>query len=444
MVLDGLKRLIGIGKVAGARRYDAASGTKRAGAIGTFPSYRSATAGAVGTIRSRARYLAENAPLVASGVENLTAALVGPGSRPIPDASEAVRRALARDWRNWTGFCDFAEEVNFAALETEAVRAMIVDGEALIELVTTSDGLRLRALPAELIDSQKTVNLAGAREILAGIEYDGRGAVAAYWLHPRPGSGGLLEGFQPSVRVPAGQIIRLWRRPRPGAVRGVSWLSPVVIAAAETDGLLDALIVGARVSASVAGFVISPDASPETDAMPALDGALNPGTMTEIPAGYDIRFNTPQAFTRGDGLLKFGVRQIGSGLGVPVHMVDGDMSDANYSSLRAATVAFRARINAWRSTLVTPLLLDRVWRYWQASENLSGRSSFAMVSADWIGAPIEGIDPAKDATAVQKRLELRLTSRRAEILASGRDPDRVDAEIQAERLAGGIPAEEAA
>ena len=117
---------------------------------------------------------------------------MGPGSRPIPDASEAVRRALAHDWRNWTGFCDFAEEVNFAALETEAVRSMIVDGEALIELVTTSDGLRLRALPAELIDSQKTVNLAGAREILAGIEYDGRArwrltgsirapAPVAYW-----------------------------------------------------------------------------------------------------------------------------------------------------------------------------------------------------------------------------------------------------------------------
>ena len=79
---------------------------------------------------------------------------------------------------------------------------MIVDGEALIELVTTSDGLRLRALPAELIDSQKTVNLSGAREIIAGVEYDSRGAVSAFWLHPRPGSGGLLEGFQPSVRGP--------------------------------------------------------------------------------------------------------------------------------------------------------------------------------------------------------------------------------------------------
>ena len=439
-MLDGLKRLIGkvSGVSTGLRRYDAASGTKRAGAIGTFPSYRSATAGAAGTIRSRARYLAENAPLVTGAVDNLVAHLVGPGSRPIPDASEAVRRALARDWRNWTGFCDYAEEVNFAAIETEAVRAMIVDGEALIELVTTSDGLRLRALPAELIDSQKTVNLSGAREIIAGVEYDGTGRTVAFWLHPRPT--GLLTGYQPSVRVPAGQIIRLWRRPRPGAVRGVSWLSPVVIAAAETDGLLDALTVGARVSASVAGFVISPDASPEPDAMPDLSGALNPGTVTDLPAGYDVRFNTPQAFTRGDGLLKFGVRQIGAGLGVPTHLVDGDMSDANYSSLRAATVAFRARINAWRSTLITPLLLDRVWRYWQAAENLAGRSTFPMVSADWIGAPIEGIDPAKDAAAVQKRIELRLTSRRAEILASGRDPDRVDAEIQAEQLQVGIPA----
>ena len=173
--------------------------------------------------------------------------------------------------------------------------------------------------------------------------------------------------------------------------------------------------------------------------MPDLSGALNPGTVTDLPAGYDVKFNTPPAFTRGDGLLKFGVRQIGSGLGVPGHLVDGDVSDANYSSLRAATVAFRARINAWRSTLITPLLLDRVWRYWQAAENLSGRSSFAMVSADWIGAPIEGIDPAKDAAAVQKRIELRLTSRRAEILASGRDPDRVDTEIHAEQLEVGIP-----
>ena len=73
--VDGLKRLIGkvSGVATGARRYDAASGTKRAGAIGTgVPELSNRRQPeAAGTIRSRARYLAENAPLVTGAVDNL-------------------------------------------------------------------------------------------------------------------------------------------------------------------------------------------------------------------------------------------------------------------------------------------------------------------------------------------------------------------------------------
>ena len=414
----------------GRRSYDAASGARRAGSLGTFNAHRAESVAAP-RIRSRARYLAANSPLVAGALGNLTAHTIGSGSRPLPDAPDGARRALADAWRAWTAACDVDGEADFATIEADAFRAMATDGEALLELIPDPDGLRLRALPSDLIDSTKTANLAGGREIISGIEYDANGRIAAYWLFPRPA--GLLEGYQPSRRVEASRIVRLYRPEAPGAVRGISWLSPVVIAASELDGLLDALVMGARIAASHAGFVTSPDAEANSDDPLSLDDALLPGRMTRLPIGYDVKFSNPQQITSAGELLRFGVRQIASGLGVPAHMVDGDVTQANYSSLRAATVSFRARVNQNRATILQPRFLNRVWRAWLGIEVLTGRQP-EFVATDWIGPAIEGIDPAKDATAVKTRLETGLTSRRAEILATGRDPDKVNAERAAEGI----------
>ena len=95
-------------------------------------------------------------------------------------------------------------------------------------------------------------------------------------------------------------------------------------------------------------------------------------------------------------------------------------------------IAFRAYVSNVRANMLVPQFLAPVWRTFQAIEFASGRLPAFGVSADWIQPSLGNIDPQREAEAIRTRLELGITSRRAEILASGRDPAVVAAEIAAE------------
>jgi hypothetical protein len=71
------------------RSFDAATGGRRAPS--TFGRHNAEIGAASGLVSARARYLAENDPLVAQGVANLVTALVGTGIRPVPTGEPADR-----------------------------------------------------------------------------------------------------------------------------------------------------------------------------------------------------------------------------------------------------------------------------------------------------------------------------------------------------------------
>ena len=81
-------------------------------------------------------------------------------------------------------------------------------------------------------------------------------------------------------------------------------------------------------------------------------------------------------------------------------------------------IAFRAYVSNVRATMLVPQFLNPVWRTWQAIEFVSGRLPVSGIQADWIQPSLGNIDPAREAESVRTRLELGITSRRAEILAS--------------------------
>ena len=51
-----------------------------------------------------------------------------------------------------------------------------------------------------------------------------------------------------------------------------------------------------------------------------------------------------------------------AGLGVPAFMVSGNVSRANYSSLRAALITFKANLEAIQHNVLVPQLLAPIWR----------------------------------------------------------------------------------
>ena len=415
----------------GSRSFHAASQSARAQTLGKLPRYDSATAQAVSTIRARARFGFQNSPLLNGGVRGLVTALTGDGDRPV--IAEGADSGLAGVWEEWARGCGPDGE-SFAQVERQVAESTVVDGEAYIHLGLDPETFRLVLTPisADRIDDTKTVNLPGGGTIISGVELNATGREVAYWIHPF--DPGLVAGWRPSVRMPAESVLRVWRPPGAGAVRGVSWLAPVLLIADQTDGLFDALLIAARTAASNAVFISGGDASGDEDPLDseALAEGLEPGRVSVLPEGWEAHFSTKDTLRDGPGALKYAVRSIAAGLNVPSFMIDRDAGDANYSSMRSEMIAFRAYVSNVRANMLVPQFLDPVWRTFQAIEFAARRLGTFGVAADWIPPSLGNIDPAREAEAIRTKLELGITSRRAEILATGRDPAVVAAEIAAE------------
>lgn len=111
--------------------------------------------------------------------------LWGPVSRQrLNTRQRDTRRAIAAAFRRWTSKCDADGRTDFFGLQAQAVRGMIIDGEFFLHMLQTEDGLSLRLIAPELIDSSHTVELGNGSRIIAGIEFDASERVVAYWVRP--------------------------------------------------------------------------------------------------------------------------------------------------------------------------------------------------------------------------------------------------------------------
>jgi len=319
---------------------------------------------------------------------------------------------------------------------------MVVDGEAFIRIIWTDEGMKLQQLSAEQVDLSYTVELGSGARIIAGVEFDASGQRLAYHVRPVDPTS-IYESYAPPVRVPAADMIHLYRPLGPGQVRGISWLAPILIRAGELDQVEDALIVGTKVAAMHAGFLIDQNntgvATPyeETETGSLMESGLEPGTLKVLPGGYDIRFNAPQQAQQAVDFAKLQLRGMAAGLGVPEYLMTGDLTGANYSSLRAGLVEFRSRVETIQFHTIIPQMLRPVWNRFVTLEMLAGNIGAddleAAKSVEWIPPALPWIDPKKDAEATAAMIATGLTSRRRAVAAQGYSVEDLDEEIKADR-----------
>lgn len=437
-----LSRIFGKTEPVPVRRFDGAAPGRRGWGMGTFGRINSETAAAGPALRSRAFYLSQNNPWIANAVGNLTGALVGPGIQPSSKHPEAeTRKALNRYFGEWATRADAEGRSDFAGLQVAIADSMVKAGEALALISETADGPRLRILPPELLDESKSVELSDGRAIFSGVELDATGRRAAYWILPeRPGQ--VWQTYAPSVRVEADSVLHVFKPLAPGQLRGVSFLAPVILPASDFDKLCDALLKGAQVAAMHAGFITDLNGTGEP-----YDGetpSLEPGALVRLPNGTDIKFNSPAQSQQVAEFLKLNLRQLAAGLGLPDHMLSGDLTGANYSSLRAGLLPFRQRVEQLQYCVIVPQFLAPVWRAVILHGILSGdldakdfeANPEAYLQATWIPAAFMQVDPAKQVQADVAELEAGLTSRRKLVAARGWSIDDLDAELAAERATG--------
>ncbi|MDP3341497.1 phage portal protein [Frigidibacter sp.] len=415
------------------RRFDGAAGGRRGFGIGSFGRVGSETVLAGPTLRNRARYQAANNPWIANATANIVGAMVGAGIEPTgnPDA--------VAYWNVWADSADAEGRTDVRGLVAAVVLSMIVDGEAVLQIIDAPEGPRVRLIPAELLDEAMTRELSDGRFIVSGVEFNADGTRAAYYILPNRPTDVFATTGNP-IRVPASEILHIYKPIGAGQVRGVSWLASIILPANELDQLVDALAMGAKVAAMFAGFITNQNAVGGDD---PFDGesqpSLEPGTLVRLGGGWDIKFAAPGQVQQVEPLLKHGLRQLAAGLGIPSHMLDGDLSDANYSSLRAGLLPFRQRMEQVQYHVLVPQLLNPIWNRVVAHGVVSGEiaapdyeTNPRAYRAEWIMPAAMQVDPQKQVNADIAELKAGLTSRRKLVAQRGWALADLDAELQAE------------
>lgn len=426
------------------RSYDGAAGGRRWRGQPTMPAPVSASLMARGRLADRARYAAANNPLAASAVLAWQTQAVGVGIKPASlHADTSIRESLNAAFTAWTDEADADGRTDWYGIQASLFRSMVIAGEGLAVLIYTEAGLRIRVLDPEQLDASHTVQLADGARIISGVEFDATGTRIAYHIFDHPP--GLEHAFQRQRRrFPSEDVIHVFRQDWAGQVRGVSWLAPALLRLADLDVWRDAQLTRQKVAAMLAGFITSTNGSGspmEGEHQGAnLIGGLEPGTIKFLDPDQSITFSTPANI--GAEVIKFAEiteREIATALGLPAH-VFGDVTQANYSSLKAAQTGWKARVEQVQWSTFIPTVCVPVWRRWTAMAVLSGVVETTVDAAMAVKHHVPewpSLEPVKEMTARIMALRAGLTSQRALLAEAGEDVEQVFAEIAADaELAG--------
>jgi lambda family phage portal protein len=250
-------------------RYDGATAGRRA--HGWYAASTDANVELMGSLiwlRNRSRDLIRNNPYAARAVEELAGNVVGTGIVPkAKTGNTAIDKIIDAEWQFFADACDTPQRLDFYGMQTLTVRTMAESGEAIVRFRPrpADAGLRvplqLQMLEADFLDQARTMGLINGH-VMEGVQFDEMGRRVAYWLfsyHP----GGVLilnpRGGIVSQPVPADQIMHVYRVLRPGQVRGVPWLAPVMMALRDLDDYCDAERVRKKIEACVTAFVEQPE-----------------------------------------------------------------------------------------------------------------------------------------------------------------------------------------
>jgi lambda family phage portal protein len=350
-----------------------------------------------------------------------------------------TRNAQASNlWRTWIEQCDADGAYDWYGLQTLVARTVVESGECLVrfrprrEEDGISPPLQLQVLEPDYLDSTRT-GRTDTGYAIQGIQFDLVGRRVGYWLFDRhPGEASTLVGstLPTSKLVPASEVLHVYRKDRPGQERGVPWLAPVIMRMRDLDDYEEAELVRKKIEACFAAFVVGGDpgrtlGASRTDAGSAKRiESFEPGMIAYLSDSEDVRFATPQPSSGYPEYVRHQLRAVAAGLGMPYEVLTGDLSQTNYSSVRAGLLEFRRLIDQFRWQVLIPQLCQPVWK---RVMSLAGVDA----SVTWTPPKWEWVDPAKEAAAVQSNVRNGLTTLREAISEMGYDPDEQLAEIAA-------------
>ena len=366
---------------------------------------------------ARSRELVVTNGYAANACEAFAANLVGDGIKPSSLMGDAdLRDRVQRLWLAWTDEADADGLTDFYGLQAMVAREMFVAGECFVRLRPrrAEDGLlvplQLQLLQSEMLPFEKTETAANGNRIRCGIEFDAIGRRVAYHFRRRHPGDSTDQGaaIPETVRVPAADVLHIYRPIDAGQIRGLPHIAPAMVRLFLLDQYDDAELDRKKTAAMFAGFITktAPEEPMMGEAEADLDGAaiasLEPGTMQVLLPGEDVKFSSPADV--GGGYEAFQYRTllaVSASLGLPYHLVTGDVRQANYSSLRAGKIEFRRLCEQVQYGMLIPMLVRPIAdRFHQQGALLGLWGAEVPDGLSHVPPAHEMIDPLKDTTAL--------------------------------------------
>jgi lambda family phage portal protein len=379
-------------------------------------------------LRNRARQLTRDNDYAQAALRTIELNVVGQGigfqsqvrmQRGAGRLDQSINDRIEQAWRRWcqADSCDVSGRLSFADIERLAMRSVAESGEIFIRLVQRPFGSSRIPLGLEVIEADQCpedyIGTSGPdRETVMGIERDQWKRPTSYYFRTRhPGDQFIGYSGQNSelIRVPADEVIHLYRQLRPGQTRGVTMFASAIERLHHLYGYEQAEVVAARASSSLMGFITSPEGElfgddvvnneRVADWSPGKFAYLAPGENISVPdLGHD-----PSGF---EPFMRAMLRAVAAGIGCSYESISRDFSQTNYSSSRLSLLEDREHWRMLQSWLIANLH-QRVFERWLDLAVLSGELELPRYEVDpgfyrrvrWMPRGWGWVDPTKEVEA---------------------------------------------
>lgn len=413
-------------------------------------------------VRAWARALVRDNAYAWNVVDTIVSNVVGAGitaqsvyETPEGDDIEDVNDVRDKLFSDWCEVCDVNGRMTFSEIQSLAMREIVEAGEVLIRLVRTPGKtyrgitrpvpLALEMIEADRLalerDTYKTGYAPDSKNrIIRGVELDELGKPVAYWIYPQHPSTPYTVGNQIPIRVPANEILHLYRCDRVGQTRGVSWFAPAMQSLRDLGVYLDNELQASAVAAcftvaiksdTPTGSLANPEGEDSVDENGNSLEYLEPGMVARIRSNESIETINPGRPNNGaDVFTQLIMRAVAAGTGTSYEAISKDFSKTSYSSSRTSKLEDRPRYKRWQNYLLNHLC-QPIWDEFcdaAARESIKGfPTSTELLEDRRTAAPVEWqlpewewVDPMSEQQAAVSSLDRYMSTYQDELGARGR------------------------
>jgi len=405
-------------------------------------------------LKARARWLSANNPIVKSIDKSIIKNVVGTGIRLQSNIKESefkgAKKLNIEIEKLWEEFIkkenfDLAGLSGLYDFEKLSLKHKLTDGEILVNKVYTKDKLfplKFQFIESDMFDDTKTAN--NKNVVFSGVEVNSVGRPVSYWLKPSAAS-------YSSSAFKAQNIIHFYERERATQYRGITDNAQVINNLKDFSAYNDSEIVKNRILASFGLFIKTGNTAGSIFADKTAgkaQGSSDP--IKEITAGM-IKYLKPheevqtvQSNQLGNSYNDFvttTVRLIAAGRDISYELAFRDYTKVNFSSARASLIQDNKRFDDEQSSM-TRNLLTPMYEAFVDSMVTAGRLSVPAdywtqkekyVKAMWIMPRREWVNPIQDIKAIEKEIELGMTTKTKSAASKGQNfEDIVDEQVAEE------------